>query len=95
MGLFGAGEEIGGKLRRVLAALYTTSASAVAWLSAVEAESAGVVFLCCGCDVRAGHAISHCPNPKPWSYKPIGEDSSGDPLYFAADPGTGAGEPSE
>ena len=55
MGLFGAGEEIGGKLRRVLAALYTTSASAVAWSAAVESESAGVVFFRSGGDVLAGH----------------------------------------
>jgi hypothetical protein len=27
----------------------------VAWLAAIHAKAAGVVFFCAGCDVRAGH----------------------------------------
>lgn len=53
--MFGAGEEIGGKLRRVFASLDAASASAVAGLAAVETETADVVFASCGGDVWAGH----------------------------------------
>ena len=55
MGLFGAGDEIGGKLRRVLAALDASSASAVAGLAAVESESAGIVFISNGINILAFH----------------------------------------
>ena len=41
----------------VLAFCNANFASAVAWLAAVEAESAGVVFAV-GCGVRAGHEIT-------------------------------------
>lgn len=58
MSLFGAGEEIGGKLRRVLTALDASSASAVAGLAAVESDSAGVIFAGRGGDVRTGHETS-------------------------------------
>ena len=55
MGFFGAGEEFLRKLWCILSALDASSASAVAWLAAVETETADVVFASCGGDVWAGH----------------------------------------
>ena len=60
MGEFGAGEEFGCKLGCVLAAIYTTSASAVAWSAPVEIERAGVVFFL-GSGVGAGHETEYPP----------------------------------
>jgi hypothetical protein len=52
---FGAGREFGGVLGVVLIALDAELASAVAWLAAIHAKAAGVVFFRAGSDVRAGH----------------------------------------
>ena len=55
MGLFGAGEEFFCEGLVIFPALDASSARAVAGLAAVESDSAGVVFFCCGGDVRAAH----------------------------------------
>ena len=46
-------------LRVVLVALDAELASAVAWLAAIHAKAAGVVFLRAAGDVRAGHETVH------------------------------------
>ena len=51
------------KLGIILAFCNAYFASAVAWLAAVEAESAGVVFFRCRGDVRAGHEIVQVDSP--------------------------------
>lgn len=55
MGALGFLEKFLGIFGIVLAFCNADFASSVAWLAAVEAESAGVEFFRCGGDVRAGH----------------------------------------
>ena len=51
----------------VLVSFDAAVAGAVAGLAAIHAESAGVVFFCAGCNVRAGHETVNPP-----AYEPTG-----------------------
>ncbi len=55
VGALGFLEKLLGVFGIVLAFCNANFASSVAWPAAIEAERAGVVFLRCGGDVRAGH----------------------------------------
>jgi len=55
VGAFRAGGELCSKLGRVLAACHALRACAVAGLSTVESDAAGVVFAGGGCCMWAGH----------------------------------------
>ena len=67
MRAFGAGRKFGGVLGVVLASLDAELASAVAWLAAIHAKAAGVVFFRAGGDVWAGHyETMKLPSKSPW-----------------------------